>query len=102
MVAVVACQGVNPNSQNVVLIVGTSGLQSGKVVIDSTMTLAVGERTTFSVGLVPNRPEMSLVRFPAPDAFRTVVSGNICHNVAKAGNAAGLSANSNEVQAVIP
>ncbi len=70
LVALFGCQGiptgeVNPNSQNVRLIVGTSGLQSGKVVVDSTMTLAAGERTTFSVGLVPNRPEMSLVPFPA-------------------------------------
>ena len=80
----------------------TSGLQSGEAVVDSTMTLAAGERTTFVLGLVPNRPEMSPVRFPAADAFRTIVSGDIYHNVAKAGNAASLSANSNEVQAVIP
>jgi hypothetical protein len=102
MVAVVACQGVNPNSQNVRLMVGTPSLHSGKVVVGSTTTLAAGERTTFSLGLVPNRPEMSLVRFPPSDAFRAVVSGNIYHNAAKAGNAASLSANSNEVQAVIP
>jgi hypothetical protein len=39
--------GSHPNSQNVGLIVGTSGLQSGEVVVDSTMTLAAGERTRF-------------------------------------------------------
>jgi len=108
LVALVGCQGipageVNPNSQNVELIVGTLSLQSGNVVVDSTRTLAAGERTTLSVSCVPNRPEMSLLRFPALGCISELyVSGIIYHNVAKAENRAGLSAKSNEVQAVIP
>jgi hypothetical protein len=94
---------VNPNSKNVELIVGTLSLQSGDVVVDSTRTLAAGERTTFSASLVPNRPEISLLRFPAFGCISELyVSGIIYHNVAKAENRASLSAKSNEVQAVIP
>jgi hypothetical protein len=73
---------INPNSQNVRLMVGTPSLHSGKVVDGSSLTMVPGEVTIFSAGL-----------------FRQSAA-NVSATVCQGGKRAGLSAN--EAQMMIP